>query len=306
MKLHSGPIEPQFFLSATSQKSIFSPSSPEQMTAVLEYFAVWREGEMDEPNKPSSQGVSSRVPVDHCRCQWPRHQCFITAPQWFCCRAGNQDQSPSTATVTRDRRRPRIKHSALRSASSPHINNPSALFVFCAGAAISLIVRTEGRAHAGPLLHISLLYMPFSFASVQPLCCTSQLERPLCSFINGRSESINQLVFCWQTDAVIGILAGGHEEVGRRGGSPIRRRRRRQRRTHAQFYSPGSVRRWGMRIKKTAAYLWYWWGVCVFLTQIAAVWKMSPANGGLRRGWHSSRTILEITWRAIVYTRVNI
>lgn len=31
-------------------------------------------GEMDGANEPSSQGVSSRVPVDHCWCQWARHQ----------------------------------------------------------------------------------------------------------------------------------------------------------------------------------------------------------------------------------------
>lgn len=80
---------------------------------------------MDGPNEPSSQGVSSRVPVDHCRCQWPRHQRFIIPAQPFCCCAENQDQSRRTAAVTQDSKRQLIKSDktfCFHSVFSPHIN----------------------------------------------------------------------------------------------------------------------------------------------------------------------------------------
>ena len=88
--------------------------------------------------------MSSRVPVDHCRCQWPRHRHFVTTPQWFCCGAENPDQSWRTAALTQDRKRPLneiIKHSVYTQSSAPHINK-SVLFVFYWG---NYIIGCQGQ-----------------------------------------------------------------------------------------------------------------------------------------------------------------
>ena len=143
-----------------------------------------RTGEMDGPNEPSSQGVSSRVPVDHCWCQWPRHRCSIITPQWFCCCAENQDQSWRTAAVTQDGRRRLIKSDktfCVQSVFSPHINN----WVHCLGSALRQLYHWLSGARAA---HSSSLKTPAQdFTDPYCMCplhlvqcsrsCTSQLER---------------------------------------------------------------------------------------------------------------------------------
>lgn len=75
---------------------------------------------MDETTEPSSQGVSSIEPVDHCWCQWPRHQRFIIAPQMILLllrrkiKIGAEEQLLSQAGESLNK--------AL-SVFSPHINN---------------------------------------------------------------------------------------------------------------------------------------------------------------------------------------
>lgn len=175
-----------------------------------------RRREMDGPNEPSSQGVSSRVPVDHCWCQWPRHQRFIITTQPFCRCAENQDQSLRTAAATPDRKRQFIKCDStfgVRLAFSLRIN----LLVFFSKKLHHCLSVARAAHSSSPrntstymisLLYMSLLlylYLSIRESSFSPFF-----------FINGRSESINQLAFCWRTVAVIGTLSGSQAEVARR------------------------------------------------------------------------------------------
>lgn len=105
---HIRQVEPHFE-SDICRRSASSPFISRINDCGAGILRRMRTGEMDGPNEPSSQGVSSRVPVDHCWCQWPRHRCFIITLQRFCCCAENRDQSRRTAAVARDRKRLLIK-----------------------------------------------------------------------------------------------------------------------------------------------------------------------------------------------------
>lgn len=62
------PVESHFELD-TCHRGASSPSISGTNDCGARITRRMRTGEMDGANEPSSQGVSSRVPVDHRRCQ---------------------------------------------------------------------------------------------------------------------------------------------------------------------------------------------------------------------------------------------